>query len=249
MLEFIVSLWNFCLTNVYYILLFLWIVAIIVYFLKLVIPAWDAFTRFGKNEVLEVNFFSIDNKIGWILFYSFSCIMFFVSFIIRFPPGLVNYLLLTHSSRRLIESIFITKFSSRKMHIINLLAGLLFYIMVPMTLAVSYKKISHPFFPIIIAILLNLLQFICHLELSKLKKYTIPQHFLFKHSTSPHYFIEILLYIVYAIFAPSLLTFLMAIFVAFNLTHNAIMSYHWYQTKFGNEFISLNRPVLVPFVF
>ena len=245
----ILGLYHYLLENAYYILVFLWIVAIIVYFLKLVIPAWDKFTRFGKNEITQVNFFSIDNKIGWILFYSFSCIMFFVSFILKYPPGLANYLIFMHSFRRLNESLFITKFSPRKMHIINLAAGLLFYVMVPMTLAVSYKPVKHPFIIIISAIALNIMQFICHLTLSKLKKYSIPKGFLFEYSASPHYFIEVILYFLYAITAPSFITLLMVIFVAFNLTHNAFLSYSWYENKFGDEFISLDRYVIAPFIF
>ena len=247
----ILEIYQFVVDNIYYFLLFLWCLAILVYTAKLFIPFWDKFTRFGKNEIpnMQTKIMSIDNKIGWITFYSFSCIMFFGSFLIRYPPSLANYLLFFHSSRRLLESIFVTNFSSRRMHLVNLLAGLAFYVMVPLTLATSAKKQKYPFIFIIIAAVLNILQFTAHFQLSKLKKYTIPKGMLFRVCASPHYLIEILLYAVYLAAASSLLTFLMLFFVCFNLTHNSIMSYQWYQNKFGDEFNSLHRNVILPFIY
>lgn len=246
----ILNLYNWGLENLTYILGALWIIALFVYLMKLFIPKWDQFTRFGKLEVPQKFIISIDNKLGWIMFYSFSCIVFFITYIIRWPPHFVNIFLFIHSFRRLLESLFITNFSSRQMNIINLLAGLLFYIMVPFTLAQSSKsEISQPivWFGVIIA--LNVAQFYVHWVLAGLKKYTIPEGLLFRKCTSPHYLIEILLYIVYFLCAPSILTVFMVIFVAFNLTHQSIMTYNWYLGKFGNEFVLMKRNVLVPFIF
>lgn len=238
--------------NFYTILTFLWILANLVYILKFIIPQWDFFTRFGKLENKAYNIPSISNNIGWILFYSFSCIMFFTSFLINYPPKLTNNLLLIHSSRRLLESIFITKFSNRKMHFINFFAGLIFYFMAPLSIAIEKKKQKSHLFKIILtgfAIMFNIMQFQVHFELSLLEKYSIPKNPLFTFVASPHYLFEIFLYFIYFILSPGRLTLLMLIFVCLNLTHQATMTYDWYKSKFGEEFISLNRSIIFPGIY
>lgn len=255
MLSFLYEIIQFFINLLPYLLPFLWTCAIIVYSLKFFNSKWDSFTRFGKLE--EPSTWSrvptLSNKIGWIFFYFFSCSMFFASFFVHYPPSIANFLLLFHSFRRFLESIFITRFSNRKMHIINLLAGLLFYCMTPITLAFcSLNKNSNKLYSyliIIAAIILNYLQFSAHLCLASLKKYSIPRNWLFDKLTSPHYTIEIFLYFVYFLAAPHYLTFMMFIFVILNLTHQSLMTYKWYTNKFGQEFSSLNRYILVPFIF
>lgn len=236
-----------------WILVCLWILAICVYAMKLVIPDWDLFTRFGKleaNSKLSFSFIpSISNKIGWIIFYTFSCIMFFASFIIRYPPSLGNYLLVVHSFRRLLESLLITKFSDRKMHLVNLCAGLMFYAMAPITISYCATPNSGNSFLLCSALVLNFLQFIIHKELSSLRKYSIPKGFMFTKLAAPHYTVEIILYLIYFACAPHYLTLCMFIFVAFNLTHQSVMTYSWYQNKFGTEFASLGRYRVIPWLY
>ena len=118
-------------------LIILWCIAIFVYVMKLFIPQWDYFTRFGKLEVGYYSIPSISYKLGWGLFYSFSILMFFVTWIIKFPPKIASILLFCHSSRRFIETLLVTKFTSRRMHFINFLAGLLFYFMSPFSITVE----------------------------------------------------------------------------------------------------------------
>lgn len=243
-----IILWG--MENLEYILTFLWITAIVVYLLKFVWPWWDNFTRYGKLEVTTPKYFTLENKVGWMLFYSTSCLMFFATFIINFPPNIINIQLFMHSFRRLLESIFVTKWSQRKMHIINFLAGSLFYFMTPFTIATSSKfHIINPFIGIVIICILNILQFMTHRELASLKKYSIPKSFLFKKIASPHYFLEILLYLMYFLQASSVNTFLMLCFVITNLTHAANLSYNWNVDRFGDEFIALHRNVIVPYVY
>lgn len=229
-----------------YLLTFLWILAIIVYASKLFIPLWDQFTRFGKLEQVNshLSFIpSISNKIGWIIFYLFSCIMFFGTLLLKYPSAMSNKLLFIHSSRRLLESIFITNFSNRKMHFINLAAGLCFYGMTPLTLCLSSKEPSPSVLYFVIAVVFNALQFIAHYHLASLPKYSIPTNFLFKITISPHYAIEIFLYFIYMLTAFSFNSILMFLFVSFNLTHQSIMTYRWYVDKFGDRFT-----VLYPYV-
>lgn len=253
--SFILDVIQFFISILPYILPFLWICAIIVYSLKFFNSTWDKFTRFGKLEEPSTwsHIPSLSNKFGWISFYLFSCFMFFISFFVRYPPALANFLLFFHSFRRFFESVLLTKFSNRKMHIINLLAGLLFYCMAPITLAYcsANRSINNSYFYILIllATILNYLQFYAHFILASLKKYSIPRNWLFEKMTSPHYTIEIFLYFVYFLAAPHYLTFMMLIFVILNLTHQSMMTYKWYINKFGQEFSSLHRYILIPFLF
>ena len=233
---------------------FAWCLAICVYALKLVWPWWDDFTRFGKLEKeTGVKILKISNEVGWCCFYLFSCVMFFVSLVISNPPSSVNCLLLLHSGRRYIESVFITNFSNRRMHIINFVAGLVFYIMTPVTLAYCSRTVEVSVFRTrlfsVVALILNVIQYQVHDHLASLKKYTIPRSFAFRFLTSPHYTAEIALYVCYFALAPHILTLLMLIFVAFNLTHQAIMTYRWYVARFGQEFTSMRRYILVPFIY
>ena len=239
-----------------YLLPLLWITAIFVYGFKFLNARWNRFTLFGKLEDTSSwgAIPTIPNKAGWILFYLFSCFMFFMTLFVQNPPKLGNYLLFFHSSRRILESIFITKFSQRRMHFINFLAGLTFYAMAPMTIAYCSHlndPISHQArsLLIVLAIILNILQFLAHFELASLPKYTIPTTFLFAKVTSPHYTIEILLYFIYFLSSINVLTFLMLVFVILNLTHQSIMTYKWYNEKFGSEFRSYHRSIIIPYIF
>ncbi|OHT04266.1 hypothetical protein TRFO_28245 [Tritrichomonas foetus] len=243
---------DFGITLLPYVLPFLWICAIFVYLAKFFSSTWDQFTRFGKLENTKTwfNIPTIPNKIGWIIFYSFSCLVFFISFLVRFPPFFSNILLFIHSFRRLNESLFMTKFSNRKMHIINLLAGLLFYAMAPITLAFCSNGHYEYSIPLIFfATVLNTLQFLSHQKLASLKKYSIPKGWLFAKLTSPHYFLEIVLYLVYFLSTPHIFTFLMFIFVLINLSHQSIMTHKWYVDRFDGEFTTLHRYIIFPFIY
>jgi protein-S-isoprenylcysteine O-methyltransferase Ste14 len=179
--------------------------------------------------------------------------MFFGSFAVRFPPGLPNFLLLFHSGRRLLESFFVTKFSDRRMHFVNLSAGILFYLMTPLTIAFAAKSgpVSFAVGTVMSAfcLLLNFWQFRVHRTLASLKKYTIPSGALFTRVTSPHYAIEIVLYSAYAALAPHWLTLAMLLFVVWNLTDQARMTHRWYCDRFGAAFTSLDRAVLIPALY
>jgi hypothetical protein len=236
-----------------YLLGFAWVFAITVYGMKLIFPRWDVFTRFGKLESEPTVVPGISSHIGWISFYSFSCTMYLMLFLTPFPPSLANHLLVAHSFRRLLESLCLTKFTKRKMHVINLFAGWTFYGMAPLSLAYCS---GHPLFSgtpvfpaVVLAIVLNAVQFMAHRELASLKKYSIPRGALFELTASPHYAVEIMLYLLYFLSAPHFLTVLMLVFVAFNLTHQCIMTYEWYVTTFSADFTKLHRSVLFPFVY
>ena len=64
------DLYIFGISNIRDELIILWCVAIFVYALKLFIPIWDSFTRFGKLEVGTYRVPSISYKLAWVFFYS-----------------------------------------------------------------------------------------------------------------------------------------------------------------------------------
>jgi hypothetical protein len=216
-------------------LIFFWILAIFAYFMKFVFSSWNSFTQYGKLQIGAIPIFSVSQKIGWILFYLFSCLMFFVIFLVNFEIHFSNCLLFFHSLRRLIEVMFVQNISFKKMHLINIGAGLLFYFLTP-----SFNSIKFNKYICFACISLNTLQFNFHFTLSKLNKYSIPQWIILNNLASPHYFVEILIYFIYFISSFSFQSFLMFIFVGMNLTHSSILTYKWYCEKFGNEFKSLN---------
>ena len=224
-------------------ILALWILAFAVYGLKFVSSDWNEFTKFGKVGNRVYNIPSIDNRLGWIAFYGFSCTMLVLLIVVGMRPTTGNYMLFIHSFRRLLESLFITKFTPRRMHIINFMAGLAFYFLVPVSLMLTNRPSSCTLV-VFACIILNILQFYVHFTLSRLVKYTIPQGIMFKYSTSPHYLIEILLYLMYFVLSPSLYSLLAFVFALMNLVHMSRMSYRWYTEKFGDEFVSLKRPPL-----
>jgi 3-oxo-5-alpha-steroid 4-dehydrogenase 3 len=230
-----------------------WTLALFVYGLKIFLPQWDQFTRFGKLESEPTSFPGVPTKTGWISFYSFSLLMFFGSFLVLYPASIANVCLFFHSLRRLLESFFVTKFTNRKMHFVNLLAGLTFYAMTPVTLAYSTQNCFWTPIPSILAIpiclVLNTAQFLAHLHLASLRKYTIPHMALFHWTTAPHYAIEMLLYLCYFMAAPHAFTFLMLVFVVFNLSDQSIMTHRWYTEKFGGEFTKLGRAIVFPFLY
>lgn len=227
-----------------------WVLAIAIYSLKFVWPWWDDFTRFGKLEKkTNLRILTIPNELGWCAFYIFSCVMFIVGVLVTGQVTAPSFLLMVHSARRFIECVTITNFSERRMHIINFGAGMFFYFITPVTLlysAIGQSGRAMTSSVVVIALFLNVLQFLVHKELASLKKYSIPTGPLFTYLTSPHYTLEVGLYLCYFALAPNILTFLMFVFVFLNLAHQATMTYRWYVTKFAGEFVRRRRRVLIP---
>lgn len=159
------------------------------------------------------------------------------------------------SIRRLFESIFVTKFSpSSKINISHYLVGHSFYILITLTtflglLPYYFEGYKYSLIVpttldkvlVMIFLILSFAQFRCHLLLSKLVKYSVPD---FKLVSCPHYFLEILLYLIVLIFSLKLgrvssiqLQYLIAwLFVLVNLSTSALDSYNYYSSKYREDF-------------
>lgn len=94
----------------------------------------------------------------------------------------------------------------------------------------------------------------CHAYLASLKKYSVPEHPIFRHLVCPHYFVECLIYLALAIVAaPSgrlvNWTIMCAlVFVGVNLGVTADGTKSWYMQKFGAESMS-GKWRMIPYVF
>lgn len=94
----------------------------------------------------------------------------------------------------------------------------------------------------------------CHHFLFSLKKYTVPDHPMFRGALCPHYGAECVLYLSLAILAaPSgqfvnktLLTCLA--FVAVNLGVTAQTTKQWYKQKFGADAVQ-DRWLMIPYIY
>lgn len=163
---------------------------------------------------------------------------------------LIHKLLWIQGFRRLLECLMISKFSpTSKMNISHYIIGLSHYILISLatylglTTYGSSEVANYTIFDTCLMIsfgILSLLQFSAHYHLASLVKYTIPN---FKYVASPHYFYEILIYLIFFIFSIKegidivSLTYASALlFVLSNLTLSSIETFHYYQDKFKEDF-------------
>jgi len=105
-----------------------------------------------------------------------------------------------------------------------------------------------------IFILASTAQYICHRHLASLKKYTLPDHWLFKRLVCPHYTSECLIYVAICIVSAPKGQFLNRTvlaglgFVASNLGVTADSTRKWYIEKFGSEKL-VGRWRMVPYIY
>ncbi|KUJ21053.1 3-oxo-5-alpha-steroid 4-dehydrogenase-like protein [Mollisia scopiformis] len=171
-------------------------------------------------------------------------------------------------SRRLYESITLTKPSKSKMWVGLWLIGIAYYVFMGISVWIEgieilnqsdvEVKLSKPSVKTLLAAPLFLLasgvQHECHKHLASLKKYTLPQQRFFRYVVCPHYTSECLIYVAIAIVAAPkgyLLnrTVLAGLgFVVSNLGVTADSTKKWYVEKFGAENLA-ERWRMVPYVY
>ncbi|CAH2351961.1 polyprenol reductase [[Candida] railenensis] len=159
-------------------------------------------------------------------------------------------MLLVQSFRRLLESLYITKFNpSAKINISHYLAGMIFYTTISINtfLGILREELAHSsesasvltYFLSFLYVCASLDQYYNHRYLSKLVKYTVPTRGLFSILAAPHYFDEVVIYLVVALLAhmecsaPLSITegnfWLSATFVLTNLSISALESNKYYE--------------------
>ena len=81
------------------------------------------------------------------------------------------------------------------------------------------------------------------------RRYEIPRGGLWDYSTSANYLAELIAWFGFWMlsdFGPNGFVFFCSLF---NLVPRAYTNYYWYVSKFGDEFTSLNRSILIPGVW
>eukprot|EP00026_Physarum_polycephalum_P015276 Phypoly_transcript_15917.p1 GENE.Phypoly_transcript_15917~~Phypoly_transcript_15917.p1 ORF type:complete len:177 (-),score=0.12 Phypoly_transcript_15917:174-704(-) len=155
-------------------------------------------------------------------------------------------------TRRLYETLFIQKFSDRRIHIIPFLAGISFYVFACSSVLTEALATSSNFgstYSSIISCIMFLVgsvtQYRCHVILANLRdsndkksgkspQYSIPQGNLFAFVSCPHYLAEICIYASFVVLTRGKLklVWLLFAFVVENLTNAALKNHSWYQQKF-----------------
>lgn len=168
---------------------------------------------------------------------------------------LIFYLLWLQSFRRLLESLYLTKFSLKaKINVFHYIMGLAFYVSISLNCFLSLLPfyLNSAIIPtnlgfdlidtvlVTLFLLLSIDQFQNHYHLSKLLKYSLPKFGMFQLVGSAHYLDEIMLYLIVAIISNlhdqlSIIdiNYVLAwAFVSVNLSISSLESYAYYKAKF-----------------
>ena len=185
---------------------------------------------------------------------------------------LLTILLLTQVLRRLYECLFVSIYSNSRMNLIHYMFGLSFYFGIGLSIlseAPGIKLGSDVHFMstnnvvtwshllgTYLFILASMIQFRSHKILANMRsdgnvsKYSIvPNEFLFKYVSSPHYLAEMLIYISFWIIVGlNSVTFaLIMIQVEMTQVVTGIFNHEWYQQKFRDDYPK-SRKAVIPFL-
>lgn len=162
----------------------------------------------------------------------------------KIPPSisrLAYFLIMVHSFRRLVESLFVFKYNSKsKMHLSHYLVGIFFYSVININIIINTSigkddlqaepeldfKIFVPLFLFIIGFSD---QFLNHFHLSKVIKYNVPTFGMFKIVCCPHYFDEILIYFSMYLLLLNRTSLICVIWVIVNLSVSSIETRNYYK--------------------
>ncbi|KAK4918374.1 hypothetical protein LTR66_016877 [Elasticomyces elasticus] len=181
-------------------------------------------------------------------------------------------LLFMQGSRRLWECITFSKPSTSRMWFVHWILGLGFYLAAGVAIWIEGSgvllttefSIAHfqmtnapslkTFALVPLFLVASGLQHDSHHYLSSLKKYTLPEHPMFRGVVCPHYGAECVIYLSLALVAAPRGEFINKtmltcfIFVAVNLGLTARNTKEWYAQKFGNESVK-DWWFMVPYVY
>lgn len=165
------------------------------------------------------------------------------------------FLIIGHSARRFLESLWVFKYGkSSKMNISHYLVGVFFYTSLNLQLFLNTdfkatKRASPDDILLLMSLLLFLVastdQFFNHAHLSSTKKYKVPRYGLFKYLNCAHYFDEILIYVAIFGILRTRTSFLILMFVIFNLSISAIETRNFYKRKESGK---VPKWAIIPFL-
>ncbi|CCF59965.1 hypothetical protein KAFR_0I01850 [Kazachstania africana CBS 2517] len=207
------------------------------YFLTTLLQYGKTFKRHeSKNLIEKIVFFTVP-KSYFSHFYMISTVLSIVTLTCyrHFP---IVWLILTHSMRRLYETLFVFKETDKsRMHWSHYIVGLWFYTTIQLVLNIQLGKnnISTDFNKIsfILFTLASWDQNKNHMILSRLVKYSLPKGRLFNYVCCPHYLDEIIIYFSLTLYNIEFSWLL--IWVLANLSVSSIETRKYYIQKFSDE--------------
>ncbi len=174
-----------------------------------------------------------------------------------FPLG--GLLFAVHNARRIYECLNITFYCSSQMHIGGYAAGLVHYVLAPLTIvSASFEVRDNKFLVnsilVFVFILSNVGQYHSHntlylLKLSNGHRYQLPTGGLFDLCVCPHYLCEIVIYVVLSIMYLSPMTLAMVAWVICNLSVVGYKQYSWYVDHCFDDLKRKKPNIIFPFVW
>lgn len=182
--------------------------------------------------------------------------------------GIVGQMIIIHSIKRLIESLTFMKRSSKgKMNVFHYFYGMIFYFLLETNmffagrgrdeLNIGKGEINGRSLVVILFLFSFLFltshQFMCHKYLAGLKKYSLPSEF--KFVSCPHYFDEILIYIL-MVFVSILMKYdlmfvlnmiMCTILVCITLMISSSSTFAFYKKKFKEEYEI--KWIVIPYLY
>lgn len=205
----------------------------------------------------------LSSRTGMLLLYSPAAVAGLASFLI-FPGGGIRFLMVKlaitiHFSKRVLESLFVHKYSGGMMldsvvlissSYLSLAAGMIY--VHHMTLKAAEPLVDLKYLGLSLFLVGISGNFYHHYLLSKLRKkneksYKIPTGGLFNLVICPHYLFEILGLLGISFISQTLFSYSCAIGCAFYLMGRSYVTRQWYLSKFEN--FPKNVKALIPFVF
>ncbi|SMN18340.1 similar to Saccharomyces cerevisiae YIL049W DFG10 Probable polyprenol reductase that catalyzes conversion of polyprenol to dolichol, the precursor for N-glycosylation [Maudiozyma saulgeensis] len=151
------------------------------------------------------------------------------------------WLILFHSLRRLYETLYVSKYTSKsRMNWSHYIVGIWFYSVLHIILNIKLKKGEIPNdlhkWSATLFIISSWDQYMNHKVLSRLVKYSLPKARLFKLTSSPHYLDELLIYGSLISYNTEFLWLTVWIFTSLSIS--AVETQKYYKIKFPKEQIA-----------
>lgn len=175
--------------------------------------------------------------------------------------------------RRAYECLFISVYSDTKINLIHYAFGFMFYLGIccsticPILLSDSNKRITwldifasiltikHAI-GFVVFVYASIIQHKCHVILANLrrdrsgrvisKQYYVPSGYMFQLVTCPHFFAEIIIYIVISIIVNNTEWFIIATLVTSNQIVSALIQHRWYKSVYKEY--PTDRKAIIPFL-
>jgi len=192
--------------------------------------------------------------------------------LVHSPQLLLLVLWSCHVFRRLLESLYITHYGSSRMHLGGYVAGLIHYMVVPISLRETSAYTANSrgswaswnvaviLFPCLLFLLANFYQYEAHSILFRMKveqlkskepsNYQLPVESWFSITCVPHYTAEVVIYLCFALLSPLRCWSpkLLLLWVMMNLAVVARNQHSWYLQQYPSQ---VPRPwyKLFPFIW